>query len=73
VSQDRLLATKLGAYAVEVALAGKSAVMVGEQNNQLIAHPIEQSWEKHKALDPYLVKIQQEFFDIDNKPVGNNP
>ena len=64
VSQDRLLATKLGAYAVESAIAGKTRIMVGEQQNQLVTHPIQQSWQKHKTLDPYLVKIQQEFFDI---------
>jgi 6-phosphofructokinase 1 len=32
VSQDRILATKLGAYAVEAAIAGKTKVMVGEIN-----------------------------------------
>jgi 6-phosphofructokinase 1 len=62
-----LLATKLGAYGIEMALTGKSSVMVGEQNNQLITHPIERSWEQHKPLDTYLAKIQQAFFDIDNK------
>ena len=64
VSQDRLLATKMGAYAVEQAIAGKTNIMVAEQNNQLLCLPIETSWQQRKTLDPYLVKIQQEFFDI---------
>jgi len=64
VSQDRILATKLGAYAVEQAIAGKTNIMVAEQNNILLAQPIEVSWQQRKPLDPYLVKIQQEFFDI---------
>jgi 6-phosphofructokinase 1 len=63
VSQDRILATKLGAYAVEQALAGKNNVMVGEQNNQLITQNIELSWQVKKPLNDYLVKIQQQLFN----------
>jgi 6-phosphofructokinase 1 len=44
VSQDRILATKMGAYAVEQALAEQNNIMVGEQNNQLVTHPIKISW-----------------------------
>lgn len=68
VSQDRILATKLGAYAVEAAMAGKSNVMVGEINQVVYCLPIEESWTQQKALDPYLVKIQQDYFDIINRP-----
>ena len=64
VSQDRILATKLGAFAVEQAIAGNTNIMVGEQNNIVLTHPIEISWRQRKPLDPYLVKIQQELFDI---------
>jgi 6-phosphofructokinase 1 len=63
VSQDRILATKLGAYAVEQALAGENNIMVGEHNNQLVVHPIEISWEQKKPLDKYLLKIQQQLFN----------
>ena len=68
VAQDRLLATKLGAYAVECALEGKSMVMVGEINQQVVCHPLATCWEDNKTLDPYLVKIQQEFFDLLKRP-----
>ncbi|WJG10994.1 ATP-dependent 6-phosphofructokinase [Aliiglaciecola sp. LCG003] len=68
VSQDRVLATKLGAYAVECALEGKRDIMVGEQNQQLLCLPIADSWQKRKELDPYLVKIQQQLFDILQRP-----
>lgn len=64
VTQDRLLATKLGAYAVECAMLGKSNIMVGEQNHQLVEVPLPFTWETHKPLDPYLVKIQTELFDV---------
>lgn len=72
VTQDRLLATKLGAYAVEAALAGKSNIMVGEQNQQLVDVPLPKTWESHKPLDPYLVKIQTELFDIVHTFANNN-
>ena len=62
--QDRILATKLGAYAVECAITGKSGIMIGEQNQQLVEVPLEQTWQNQKPLDPYLVKIQTELFDI---------
>ncbi|WP_338292765.1 ATP-dependent 6-phosphofructokinase [Planctobacterium marinum] len=62
--QDRILATKLGAYAVECALQGKSGIMVGEQNQQLVEVSLPHTWQNQKPLDPYLVKIQTEFFDI---------
>lgn len=64
VTQDRLLATKLGAYAVEAALAGKSGVMIGEANHQLVAVPLQTAVETKKPLDPYLLKVQTELFDI---------
>jgi 6-phosphofructokinase 1 len=56
---DRLLATKLGAFAVETAVQGQSGVMVGECNHNLVTTPLEQVWEQKKPLDPYLFKIQK--------------
>ncbi len=64
VTQDRILATKLGAYAVECAMQGKTDVMVGESNHELVTVPLQETWQAHKPLDPYLVKIQTELFDI---------
>lgn len=63
-SQDRILATKLGAYAVECVMANKTGIMVGEQNQQLVEIPLIDTWQNQKELDPYLVKIQTELFDI---------
>lgn len=62
--QDRILATKLGAYAVECAMAGKTDVMVGERNQELVEVSLPLTWEVQKPLDPYLVRIQTELFDI---------
>ncbi|WP_026374750.1 6-phosphofructokinase [Aestuariibacter salexigens] len=63
VTQDRLLATKLGAFAVEAALAGETNIMVGEQDMQVVTVPLEKTWKKQKALDPYLVKVATDLFD----------
>lgn len=62
VSQDRVLATKLGAYAVEQALAGDSDIMIGEQNNFAVKHKLALSWQEQKPLDKYLLKVQQQLF-----------
>ncbi|MFT2092583.1 6-phosphofructokinase [Paraglaciecola sp. 2405UD69-4] len=62
VSQDRVLATKLGAYAVEQALNGETGIMIGEQNNQAIKHKLAVSWQEKKPVDDYLLKIQQQLF-----------
>ncbi|GGD53265.1 6-phosphofructokinase [Lacimicrobium alkaliphilum] len=70
VSLDRMLASKLGAYAVEAMIAGKSGIMIGERNQQLVEVPLQQSWNKSKLLDPYLVKIQRQVFDLVKN--GNN-
>lgn len=56
---DRLLATKLGAYAVEMAMQNQSGVMVGESDHQLISTPLEQTWSNKKPLDEYLFKIHK--------------
>lgn len=63
VAQDRLLATKLGAYAVELTLTGESMKMIGEVNQQVVASTLENSWRLKKKLDPYLIKIQQELIN----------
>lgn len=56
---DRLLATKLGAYAVDMALEGQTDVMVGEYNHEFITTPLEQTWSNRKPLDKYLYEIHK--------------
>ena len=53
VSQDRLLATKLGTYAVGLVGTGVTDVMVGEVNGKPVTVPLVQTWEKTKPLDEY--------------------
>jgi 6-phosphofructokinase 1 len=56
-SRDRVLATKLGAYAVEVASKGISGVMVGEVAGELVTTPLPDTWEKKKGLDQMLLAL----------------
>lgn len=63
VAQDRLLATKLGATAIEALLEGKTRLMLGEINHSICFTPLSQCVNKQKQLDPELLRIQQQIFD----------
>ncbi len=56
---DRILASKLGTYAVEQAIEGKTQVMAGIINNELVLTPMEQTWNNKKSLDDYLFSMQK--------------
>ncbi len=56
-AQDRILATKLGAYAVDLLKEGQSGVMAGEINGQLCTTLLQETWQKKKPLDPYLLRL----------------
>ena len=60
VGADRILATKLGAFAVEQLMADAHLVMAGEVNQQAILYPLDQTGAKKKQIDPYLVRWQQQ-------------
>lgn len=59
VASDRVLATQLGAYATELILEGESGSFVGNLKGELRHFPFEDSWEKKKPLDDYLMKLQE--------------
>ncbi|MGL5377210.1 MAG: 6-phosphofructokinase [Cetobacterium sp.] len=48
---DRVLATKMGAKAVELLMAGEGGVMVGIESNDLVTHPISFAWEGTRKYD----------------------
>jgi 6-phosphofructokinase 1 len=58
-ARDRILATKLGAYAVDVLTDGKTNIMVGEIKGELSTTPLEQTWATKKSLDPYLLHLNE--------------
>ena len=59
VGADRILATKLGAYAVEQLVNGATLMMAGEVNQQAILYPLTKTGDKQKQIDPYMVRWQQ--------------
>ncbi|RDV26018.1 ATP-dependent 6-phosphofructokinase [Alteromonas aestuariivivens] len=56
VSQDRLLAVKLGCYAVSLIAKGSTGVMVGEQNGEAVEVPLEATWTQPKLLEKLSVE-----------------
>jgi 6-phosphofructokinase 1 len=54
---DRLLASRLGYYAVLALQEGKTDIMVGWSNNAITYTPLAATWENKKQLDPELLKI----------------
>ena len=58
VVHDRLLATKLGAFAIECLRDGISNCILGEVGGELLATPIPSLATEAKQLDPTLIKLQ---------------
>lgn len=59
VGSDRILATKLGAFAVEQLMAGHAHLMMaGEQAGQAVLYPLALTGEQHKQADPFLLQWQ---------------
>lgn len=48
---DRIIATKMGAYSVDLLLEGQSGVMVGIESNKLVTYPISHAWEAKKEIN----------------------
>lgn len=60
VGADRILATKLGAYAVEQLLQGANLMMAGELNGVVGLYPLAKTGDRTKVIDPFLVRWQQQ-------------
>ncbi len=56
-ARDRVLATRLGAAAVEALINGKSGVMVGEINNMVALTPLPEVWGNKKMLNLSLLSL----------------
>ncbi len=56
---DRLLATRLGASAVEHLAEGKQGLMVGQINGEIATTALAEVATKQKTLDPYLLALAQ--------------
>lgn len=54
---DRLLATRMGAFAASSLLAGESGKMVGLQGNNLVLVPLQDAVGSQKPLNPQLLNL----------------
>jgi 6-phosphofructokinase 1 len=56
-ARDRVLASKLGAAAVDALIKGMSGYMVGESKGEIAFTPLRETWEKRKELDSNLLQL----------------
>ncbi len=56
-ARDRVLASKLGAAAVDALARGMSGYMVGESDGQITLTPLRETWKKRKELDSNLLRL----------------
>ncbi len=56
---DRVLASRMGVRAVEALLEGKTNLMVGVQDNQLILTPINKAIKGHTKIDKELIRVSE--------------
>ncbi|GAE36993.1 6-phosphofructokinase [Halalkalibacter akibai] len=54
---DRVLASRLGAYAVDLLLEGKSGVAVGLEKHQLVHYPFEEIFSKPHQIDKQIYEL----------------
>jgi len=57
---DRILATRLGAYAIECLLSGKHGGLMGEVNGELIMTPFQETWKNKKPIDQWMLGLLEE-------------
>ncbi|MDG5786981.1 6-phosphofructokinase [Evansella sp. AB-P1] len=59
-ASDRVLASRLGAYAVEILLDGKAGKMVGIEKNVLVSHDIDDALSRKHQIDQTMFKLSKE-------------
>ncbi|MFX1560139.1 MAG: ATP-dependent 6-phosphofructokinase [Promethearchaeota archaeon] len=57
---DRILATRLGAFAIECLLSGEYGGLVGEVNGELIMTPFQETWKNKKPIDQWMLGLLDE-------------
>ena len=56
-ARDRILASRLGAYAIEAIINKESGIMIGEINNKVSNTPFKDTWSKKKELDYWMLDL----------------
>ncbi len=60
---DRVLATRFGVAAVDLAAAGESGVMVASRGTQMVSVPLADACAEVRGVDAELYDVAQTFFD----------
>ncbi len=55
--QDRILASQLGAFAVQSILEGKTGAMAGRLGHELVLTPFEETYAEHKPIPSNLLQL----------------
>ncbi|MEX0773895.1 MAG: 6-phosphofructokinase [Balneolales bacterium] len=56
-ARDRVLASRLGAAAVQALLDGHTNVMAGLVNDEIVMTPLEKTWSQKKAIKPEILEL----------------
>lgn len=59
-ARDRTMASRMGHYAVEQLMAGKSNIVVCYRNSQLMDLPIDEALEMQRGLDEYMYQVARD-------------
>ncbi len=59
---DRILATRFGVAAADLALSGASGVMVALRGDQIVPVPLEEACARVRLLDPAIYEVAETFF-----------
>lgn len=57
---DRVLASRLGAKAIELLMEGKAGIMVGIEHNQLVSYPISEILQKESTVNEEMYRLSKE-------------
>jgi 6-phosphofructokinase 1 len=55
--RDRVLASRLGVYAVDSLIAAETGKMAGEVNGKTVLTPFEETWSRHKPITPDWLRL----------------
>ncbi|WP_096436077.1 6-phosphofructokinase [Alteribacter populi] len=59
-ASDRVLASRLGAEAIELLLDGQAGKMVGVESNKIVSHSIEDALSRKHEIDQEMYRLSQE-------------
>jgi len=59
-AKDRVIASRMGAAAVDALLDNQKCVMIGLTNDKIVHVPLNKTVKMHKTVDPALINLVEE-------------